>query len=158
MENLVNTKTMCKVSSVLNRNNKDYGKKNMFDGTVDSCWNSDQGCPQYVRIKFGSAVNISRLELMFQGGFVGKECRVEAVSESGSAFLPITTIYPEDINRLQTFDVPVAHASELRLIFEQSTDFFGRVTIYQLRVMGERLGTCAEGEESDESDDDDLDE
>ena len=30
------------VSSVLNRDVKQYGKKYMFDGNDDTCWNSDQ--------------------------------------------------------------------------------------------------------------------
>ena len=31
-----------RVSSVLNRNSKQYGKKFMFDGQEETCWNSDQ--------------------------------------------------------------------------------------------------------------------
>lgn len=33
-----------RVSSTQNRNAKEYGKKFMFDGLEDSCWNSDQVC------------------------------------------------------------------------------------------------------------------
>ena len=31
-----------RVSSVLNRDVKQFGKKFMFDGEEDTCWNSDQ--------------------------------------------------------------------------------------------------------------------
>lgn len=31
-----------RVSSVLNRDVKQFGKKFMFDGEEESCWNSDQ--------------------------------------------------------------------------------------------------------------------
>ena len=60
-----------KVSSVLNRQVSEYGKNFMFDGREDTCWNSDQGTPQWVRITFDSTKYITKLQLMFQGGFVG---------------------------------------------------------------------------------------
>ena len=31
-----------RVSSVLNRDVKQFGKKYMFDGDLETCWNSDQ--------------------------------------------------------------------------------------------------------------------
>ena len=33
---------LCRVSSVLNRDTKQFGKKFMFDGQEETCWNSDQ--------------------------------------------------------------------------------------------------------------------
>ena len=30
------------VSSVLNRDTREFGKKNLFDGCEETCWNSDQ--------------------------------------------------------------------------------------------------------------------
>ena len=35
---------MFRVSSVLNRDNKQFGKSHMFDGKEDTCWNSDEVC------------------------------------------------------------------------------------------------------------------
>lgn len=32
----------CRVSSVLNRDVKQFGKKHMFDRNEETCWNSDQ--------------------------------------------------------------------------------------------------------------------
>lgn len=32
----------CRVSSVLNRDVKQFGKKHMFDANEETCWNSDQ--------------------------------------------------------------------------------------------------------------------
>lgn len=32
----------CRVSSVLNRDVKQFGKKHMFDTSEETCWNSDQ--------------------------------------------------------------------------------------------------------------------
>lgn len=39
-----------KVSSVLNRNVKEFGKHFLFDGREDTCWNSDQGTPQLIQV------------------------------------------------------------------------------------------------------------
>lgn len=49
----------------------------------------------------------------------------------------LTRIYAEDVNRMQTFDLPSSSAiHQLKLIFEQSSDFFGRITIYDLQIDG----------------------
>lgn len=69
-----------RVSSVLNKDTKQFGKQYMIDGTEETCWNSDQGSPQSVFIKFddaeeiaqGKSLTIHAINIMFQGGFVGK--------------------------------------------------------------------------------------
>lgn len=33
---------VCRVSSILNRDVKQFGKKHMFDNDDETCWNSDQ--------------------------------------------------------------------------------------------------------------------
>jgi len=35
---------MFRVSSVLNRDKKQFGKSHMLDGKEDTCWNSDEVC------------------------------------------------------------------------------------------------------------------
>ena len=40
------------VSSVLNKNAKEFGKKHLTDGKAETCWNSDQGTPQFVKVNF----------------------------------------------------------------------------------------------------------
>jgi hypothetical protein len=45
----------------------------MFDSSHDTCWNSDQGSPQFILIDFLKAVNIQALTFIFQGGFVGQD-------------------------------------------------------------------------------------
>lgn len=37
-----------------------------------------------------------------------------------------------------TFPVPAAEVDRLKVTFEDTTDFFGRVVIYHLRVLGEK--------------------
>ena len=39
-----------KVSSVLNRNVKEFGKQFLFDDREDTCWNSEQGTPQLIQV------------------------------------------------------------------------------------------------------------
>jgi hypothetical protein len=55
----------------------------------------------------------------------------------------MTQIYPEDVNRRQVFDlVPIDQTKAekgvdcLRLLFEESSDFFGRITVYDLDIQG----------------------
>ncbi len=125
-----------KVSSVLNKNVKEYGKKFLTDGREDTCWNSDQGTPQYIVINFDNPVNIREVRIMFQGGFAGKQCHFELKEHSDSESKTVD-FHPEDINKLQSFPLVSddQQCSSLKIVFNESTDFFGRVTIYQLQLM-----------------------
>lgn len=90
------------------------------------------------------------MALTFQGGFVGLQCsiyakRVNGDEDSGSdSWILIGNIFPEDVNRPQTFTVsntggPKEEAlyNQLRLVFEQSSDFFGRIVVYNLSIDGD---------------------
>jgi hypothetical protein len=58
----------------------------------------------------------------------------------------MTHVFPEDVNRRQTFDMsPIpdtlnekttAAVDQIKLVFEESSDFFGRITIYDLGLEG----------------------
>ncbi|XP_076245712.1 nuclear receptor 2C2-associated protein isoform X3 [Calliopsis andreniformis] len=100
----------CRVSSVLNRDNRSYGKKHMFDNCLESCWNSDAGTPQWVVINFDQTCEVNSFEIQFQGGFV-------------------------DNNTIQKFELkePI-RAKTFKLVFNESTDFFGRIIIYKLSL------------------------
>lgn len=39
-----------------------------------------------------------------------------------------------------SFSIPTMEVDRLKLTFEDTTDFFGRVVIYHLRVLGEKAG------------------
>jgi hypothetical protein len=125
-----------RVSSVLNRNIKEYGKKHLFDGNEDTCWNSEQGSPQWVRVVFDQEVTASKIEIVFQGGFVGKNCCLEVGKKGEEEKLDkCHDFYPEDTNKLQTFDLARSVSGRaFRIVFEDSTDFFGRITVYALRL------------------------
>jgi len=138
---------MIRVSSVLNKDNKQFGSKNMFDGSDDTCWNSHQGSPQFVCLEFDKSVDVKRVKMMFQGGFVGKNCEFMGLNSksndnSGPAiWTSLASFTPEDSSLLQTFELAeVPSITALKIHFPASTDLFGRITIYRLEVWG-RLAT-----------------
>lgn len=61
---LTSQKHQSAVSSVLMKNHKEFGKKHIFDGKEDTCWNSDQGLPQYVSIKFEEPQKIKEIRFL----------------------------------------------------------------------------------------------
>ena len=78
---------------------------------------------------------------MFQGGFVGIECELHLIeNEQVEKGTIIHTIYPEDINDLQSFKLPhpveILTTQKLQLKFKQSSDFYGRITVYIIHFEG----------------------
>ncbi|XP_017556857.1 nuclear receptor 2C2-associated protein [Pygocentrus nattereri] len=135
---LICCNTQSRVSSVLNRDVKQFGKKFMFDSNEETCWNSDQGDQQWVLLEFPVLVKVSELRLQFQGGFSGKSCKLEGCSKEAN-LEHIVDFYPEDNNSLQSFPIQDAPLMQkLKIVFESSTDFFGRIIVYSLDVLGER--------------------
>ncbi|KAI0078845.1 hypothetical protein K474DRAFT_1683500 [Panus rudis PR-1116 ss-1] len=120
-----------KVSSTLD---KSVGKKFLTDGNPETCWTSQQGTPQYIQIAFDKPVLPRRIVCTFQGGFVGTRCDVQIDWRTW------TTIFPEDVNRSQDFDLPgegvEGGVRAMKLVFTESSDFFGRITVYDLQVLG----------------------
>ena len=58
-------------------------------------------------------------------------------------------IYPEDVNRRQSFNLPdCGSITQLNLLFNESSDFFGRITIYDLQVDGEYFDPLPETQEA----------
>lgn len=148
------TGTTARASSILNRNSKLYGPKNALETTnTSSCWNSDaapsggDSSISYI-VDFGRTVEVTELRIQFQGGFVGEECIVSSgpsrgVQKTGWNELDVS-VDPEDTNALQEFDltaVPPAQRTcgTLKIEFESSTDFYGRVTIYRFEVWGREI-------------------
>lgn len=75
---------------------------------------------------------------------MGTQCSLEISSDGDKAeWRPWTKVYPEDVNRKQTFDLPDETIQEgirgLRIVFEESSDFFGRITVYDLQLLGHKL-------------------
>ncbi|XP_044854423.1 nuclear receptor 2C2-associated protein isoform X1 [Mauremys mutica] len=170
MAPLICNETVSRVSSVLNRDAKQFGKKHMFDGSEETCWNSDQGSSQWVMLEFPQTVKVSQLQIQFQGGFASQLCTLEG-GRKGEELVKISDFYPEDINALQIsfhshwglgllsgraghvarirhqiwstaragFRTEETMLDKLKITFENSTDFFGRIVVYRLSVLGEKL-------------------
>uniref|UniRef100_A0A663E834 Nuclear receptor 2C2 associated protein n=1 Tax=Aquila chrysaetos chrysaetos TaxID=223781 RepID=A0A663E834_AQUCH len=100
VEPLICADTATRVSSVLNRDVKQFGKKHMFDTNEETCWNSDQGTCQWVTLDFPRTVKVSQLHIQFQGGFSSRLCTLEG-GRAGEELVKISDLYPEDINAMQ---------------------------------------------------------
>ncbi|XP_061593737.1 nuclear receptor 2C2-associated protein [Cololabis saira] len=135
---LICGETQSRVSSVLNRDVKQFGKKYMFDCNEETCWNSDQGECQWVSLEFPGSVKVSEIKVQFQGGFSAKTCRLEGCPKEEDLKV-LDCFYPEDDNSLQSFPIQEAIAvDKVKIMFENSADFFGRIIIYSLEVLGEK--------------------
>ncbi|KAJ3112970.1 Nuclear receptor 2C2-associated protein [Phlyctochytrium bullatum] len=102
-----------KVSSVLNRDTKNFGKQFLIDRDEETCWNSDQGQPQWIMVDFGSLVKVEKISIMFQGGFASQVCQVlvqeaEAAADDAKSvpWKQAATFYPDDINSRQAVTTP----------------------------------------------------
>lgn len=119
----------------------------MFDGSKETCWNSDQGKMQHVTIDFKRNVEIHQIKIMFQGGFIGKKCSILCIppkqegdeSSQTKKLVKICDIYPKDNNELQVFNIDKKEASILRIMFTEPSDFYGRVIIYELDIIGKEI-------------------
>lgn len=77
--------------------------------------------------------------MTFQGGFVGTQTAIYILA-SPSGWKLFARIFPENVNRRQLFALPRdgAEVSEqMKIVFEESSDFFGRITIYDLNIEGQ---------------------
>ncbi|XP_069505220.1 nuclear receptor 2C2-associated protein [Ambystoma mexicanum] len=135
---VLSPETVSRVSSVLNKDVKQYGKKYLFDGHEDTCWNSDQGSSQWILLEFPASVQVSELCIQFQGGFTSRICKLEG-SRKNEDFAKMLDFYPEDTNALQRFQVEASAFDKLRITFQSSTDFFGRIVVYHLDILGDKL-------------------
>lgn len=104
----------------------------MFDNCPETCWNSEAGTPQWIVIDFEQECNLSYFEIEFQGGFVGKDCHLEIGNEEIKC---LESFFPEDKNALQRFKLKeTKRAKTFKFLFNESSDFFGRIIIYKLAL------------------------
>lgn len=82
-----------------------------------------------------------QLKIKFQGGFVGSVMNVTInTSDNPNAYKQ--SFYPDDINDTQTFTLgnnldgkTLTNVKKLSILFEKSSDFFGRIIIYHLEFV-----------------------
>ncbi|PVU96220.1 hypothetical protein BB561_001314 [Smittium simulii] len=152
---LTETIVNIKVSSVLNRNTREYGKKHLTDKHLETCWNSEQGSSQYIAFEFAQPQVVNKLYITFQGGFAGKSVELngilsaEQLKESAatnaetipaskqSSTVLLGILYPQDSNSNQALEFKNTKAfTKYKIVFPESTDFYGRITIYSLQIHG----------------------
>jgi len=113
-------------------------------------------------INFHRHVKISSISLLFQGGFVAEECQLHTTTTVSSTAVPDGTgtmiaermhwkeikdayIEPENVNTVQNFDLEECEerndleCSAIKLVFNSSTDFYGRVILYKVEVYGDDI-------------------
>uniref|UniRef100_A0A8D0AWS0 Nuclear receptor 2C2-associated protein n=1 Tax=Salvator merianae TaxID=96440 RepID=A0A8D0AWS0_SALMN len=135
---LICENTVRKVSSVFQHDTKHFGKNNMFDGNEETCWNSDQGVTQWVTLEFPHTVRVSQIRIQFQGGFASEMCTVKGCRK-GEELSHVAEFHPEETSSLQSFSFKETQLDKMKIIFDNNTDFFGRLIIYQLDVRGEKV-------------------
>lgn len=86
------------------------------------------------QIEFEEPRLVEELQLMFQGGFAGKNCSIEVCRDQQTGFEKHQDFYPEDSNKLQVFPINPVKCSGIKIVFGESTDFYGRITVYQLKL------------------------
>jgi len=129
-----------RVSSVLNNDRKLYGKKYLFDGKDETCWNSDGGSPQWIEFSFPNSKSVEQLIIQFQGGFAAKSCILQNIFDSVEE--PVNAdiafqFYPKDSNTSQTFTIQnLLPCKKFKLTFDSSYDFYGRIIIYNVDIIG----------------------
>ncbi|XP_068127376.1 nuclear receptor 2C2-associated protein [Hyperolius riggenbachi] len=137
VESVLYPGTVSRVSSVLQRDVKQFGKQFLFDHREETCWNSDQGSSQWITLELPQKAYASEIHIQFQGGFSSRNIILEGCLKNED-LVTLTEFYPEDINALQKFEFTEQCVEKLRLSFPSSTDFFGRIVVYHLDVLGRK--------------------
>jgi hypothetical protein len=152
-----------RASSVLQKNVKVYGPAHALDTeNSSSCWNSEgnQGDTHWLTIDFGGrTVCIKQVKIMFQAGFAAESGLLQVqvqlplptptptpTSTDGSSTSPpgnwetAQELEFEDTYELQTESTITDNGTNgyttkaVKFIFQDFTDFYGRVTIYRLEI------------------------
>lgn len=75
--------------------------------------------------------------MQFQGGFVGKECHLTGTECSGGQSIHLADFFPDDNSAEQVFQLQEQkQIVSLRILFSSSSDFYGRITLYKLDLLG----------------------
>ena len=139
---------------MLNRNAKLYGPMNALDiENSSTCWNSEgtrntETKQQWIQVEFpGRIVRPCAVSVQFQAGFSCETCRIQFLEEDKTKTSPSGSLFKlvgqedlsfEDDHSLQRYDLTMPeNCSAIRFVcFDNFSDLYGRVIIYQLQVWG----------------------
>ena len=110
-------------------------------------WNSDGTSSgkqeSFFVVDFNRTVTPMEVQIQFQAGFSAEEVIVQLQNASSGAWEALgDELETEDAHGIQKFDlleegkVPKQQAKAIKLVFNECTDFYGRVIVYQLQVWG----------------------
>lgn len=93
---------------------------------------------------FGRTVIPTELRVQFQAGFSAEQTFVFKQSKDGQGYEQIEELETEDEHDMQVFPLPggtdeKSATSSIKLVFDEFTDFYGRVIVYQLEVWGKEV-------------------
>jgi hypothetical protein len=88
----------------------------------------------------------TELRVQFQAGFSAEQTFVSKQSKDGQGYEQIEELETEDEHEMQVFPLPggtdeKSATSSIKLVFDEFTDFYGRVIVYQLEVRGKEVST-----------------
>jgi hypothetical protein len=93
-------------------------------------------------IQLSAPSKLSEIKINFQGGFVGKVGEVWTNGNSESLEFK-ENCYFEDVNNEQVWtlgdSIKDDSITQLKIVFNESSDFFGRITIYHLKLIGNKV-------------------
>ncbi|KAL7469944.1 hypothetical protein ACHAXS_010181, partial [Conticribra weissflogii] len=140
-----------RASSTWKHDTRKFGPLNALDKKSDAAWKSapsEESNPlAYYEIYFQQPVNVREVRIQFQGGFVGTECTVfkknhNIGNNDGGEWEEFEDLFidPVESSEVQVFSAEEGDSAEycsaLRIEFERSTDFYGRIVIYSFEVWG----------------------
>ena len=95
-----------------------------------------QGLPQWIKAQLESSLSASkyRLKIQFQGGFCGKECSLTLKLANEVKYT--SEFFPGDTNDYQEFELESGEieVDNVQVTFKSTTDFYGRIIVYQLSL------------------------
>jgi len=146
-----------RASSVQQNNTKVYGPAKAIDCENPlTSWNSEGSRngkkESFLVVDFSGGgkhpdrtVKIEEVCVQFQAGFAAEEMivyiqRKNSVSDQWSK---VDELEADDDHELQSFRLSAVAddaATAVKIVFDETTDFYGRVIIYQLQVWGREIG------------------
>ena len=102
-------------------------------------------------IDFGRLVQPMELRVQFQAGFVGEELSVLFLNDK-KEWQDLCEIEADDDHDMQNYvfseeGATIPTTSAIKVVFSECTDFYGRVTIYQIQVWGKEQNDVPGGDE-----------